>query len=617
MSVSLEIRVFKTAPDAPAEYLCTLPLLGPTELGRQEYVSEDLYKNTWLESARHWRVVIAYGKEPAVGRHHALLEPLPDGRLQVSNISSNSSLYLENAGSVAREGPRLVTVPAEGLELILGTRIVRIHPTEDREPELAALPQSTLTLGQLSTASGRVPGLPPALTLGAAASTETEALLNWLQTTLSVLQLATTTSDFFEQGAQAVVDLADMDSGRFLLWRNSNWEEAASVFKAGRSPASGAWEPSTRVLAKLLTEKKTVWEKPRLSKGSMAGVQAVVAAPILDREGRVIGALYGDRRFLGGLITRLEAMLVELVACGVAAGLARVKQEQSALLMEQFFPPQLARQLTDQGRRDALLQGRQAEVTLLFCDVRSFSKFSERLGPVDTVRWISDVMAELSDCVIEHQGVLVDYIGDELLAMWGAPEQQPDHARLACRTALAMLDKLHVLNARWFATLKEEMAFGIGINSGQAHVGNTGSHRRFKYGPLGNTVNLASRVQGATKHLKTNLLITGATYQQLDESQKAQGRRLGTIRVVNIHEPVDVYQLGTPEQLVNPDWRAKYDEALARFEARDFRNAARSLGTLITESVNDGPSIALLSRAVQGLAEGPAADHPVWNLTTK
>jgi adenylate cyclase len=616
MSGSLEIRVFKTSPDAPAEYLRTLPLLGPTELGRQEYMSEDLYENTWLEAARHWRVVIAHGKEPAVARHHALLEPLPDGRLQVSNVSSNSSLYLEGVGPVARDSPRVATVPAEGLALTLGNRSVRVHGTGDSEPELAALPQSTLAVSRLSAAPGRVPALPPSLTLGAAAPTETEALLGWLQTTLSVLQLATTTSDFFEQGAQAVVDLANMDSGRFLLWKNNKWEQAAAVFKDDRPPAGPA-EPSRRVLAKVLAEKKTVWEKPRLSRDSMAGVQAVVAAPILDREGKVIGALYGDRRFAGGLITRLEAMLVELVASGVAAGLARVKQEQSALLMGQFFPPQLARQLTDQGRRDELLQGRQAEVTLLFCDVRGFSKFSERLGPVDTVRWISDVMAELSDCVIEHQGVLVDYIGDELLAMWGAPEQQPDHARLACRAALAMLDKLRVLNGRWFPTLKEEMAFGIGINSGQAHVGNTGSHRRFKYGPLGNTVNLASRVQGATKHLKTHLLITGATCRQLDEALKARARRLCTIRVVNINEPVDVYQLGTPDQLANPDWKNRYEEALTRFEAGDYRNAARSLGTLITEGVNDGPSIVLLSRAVQGLAEGPAPDHPVWNLTTK
>jgi adenylate cyclase len=617
MSVSLEMRIFRTAPETSPEYLCTLDVLGATEVGRQEYVSEELYKPRWLEGERRWRAVIANGREATVARHHALLEPLPDGRLRISNISTNARLYIEGVGEVGREEPRVVTVPVDGLELTLGNRGVRVQRAGDSEPELVSLPQSTLAVAQLSTASGRVPAMPSSITLGAVAAKETEALLSWLQTTLSVLQLATSTDDFFEQGAQAVVDLASMDSGHFLLWKDNDWTERASVFKADRPPAEGSREPSTRVLAKLLAEKKTVWEKPRLSGGSVAGIQAVVAAPILDREGKVIGALYGDRRSHGGLITSVEAMLVELVACGVAAGLARVKQEQSALLMGQFFPPQLAQQMTDQVRRDELLRGRQAEVTLLFCDVRSFSKFSANLGPVDTVRWISDVMAELSDCVIESEGVLVDYIGDELLAMWGAPENQPDHARLACKAALAMLDKLHVLNNRWFSTLKEEMAFGIGVNSGQAHVGNTGSHRRFKYGPLGNTVNLASRVQGATKHLKTNLLITAATYQQLDEAQQAQARRLGTIRVVNIHEPVDVYQLGTPEQLVNPDWKNKYDEALSRFDAKDFRNAARTLGPLISEAVNDGPSIVLLSRAVQGLAEGPTADHPVWNLTTK
>ena len=123
-------------------------------------------------------------------------------------------------------------------------------------------------------------------------------------------------------------------------------------------------------------------------------------------------------------------------------------------------------------------------MTLLFADVRGFSRISERLGPAGTVNWINDIMGALSTCVLDHQGVLVDYIGDELIAMWGAPKEAPDHARRACRAALDMLAKLPELNERWRSTLKEPMGLGIGINTGVAQVGNTGSAYKFKYGAL-------------------------------------------------------------------------------------------------------------------------------------
>src|SRR5207237_1750413 len=120
-------------------------------------------------------------------------------------------------------------------------------------------------------------------------------------------------------------------------------------------------------------ERKTFWELPKLaSMGSMLGVQSVVAAPILDQKGDVLGVLYGDRRQMGRPITRIEAMLVELLACGVASRLARLKEGQATLRFEQFFTPQLAHHLAN---NPDLLNGRIAPVTILFGDVRGFSRF--------------------------------------------------------------------------------------------------------------------------------------------------------------------------------------------------------------------------------------------------
>ena len=235
---------------------------------------------------------------------------------------------------------------------------------------------------------------------------------------------------------------------------------------------------------------------------------------------------------------RCEAALVDLLACGVAAGLARQDQERQMLKLEQFFGPDLASRLV---RDKTLLEGREARVTLLFCDVRGFSRVSEKLGPAGSLRWMNDVMTELSGRVLDEAGVLVDYVGDEVMAMWGAPEDQPDQAERAVRAALAMLGALPAVNARWQASLGTETRIGIGVNTGPAQVGNTGSTFKFKYGPLGNTVNLGSRVQGLTKYLQRSLLVTRATREQLGDDFIA--RRVVRVRVVNIAAPVDLYEV--------------------------------------------------------------------------
>jgi adenylate cyclase len=342
-------------------------------------------------------------------------------------------------------------------------------------------------------------------------------------------------------------------------------------------------------------------------------MQTVVAAPILDADGQVIGALYGERRKFS--LSRfhsngkVEAMLVEMLACGVATGLARQAHEQAALearvRFEQFFGPDLARRLAAEPN---LLESRQANVTLLFADVRGFSRISEKLDPAETVRWMNDLMSELSCCVLDEQGVLVDYVGDELLAMWGAPEKQPDHEERAVRAALAMLDVLPAISARWQAILGEPVAIGIGLNSGPARVGNTGSRFKFKYGPLGNTVNLASRVQGLTRYLKCPLLVTQDTHAKLGSALCA--RRVVKTRVVNIEEPVDLYEV----MAANAE-RAKFfaesEAALQLLEAGEFAHAARKAGMLL-DNRSDGPLLLILSRASEGLVKGGRGFNPIW-----
>ena len=178
-----------------------------------------------------------------------------------------------------------------------------------------------------------------------------------------------------------------------------------------------------------------------------------------------------------------------------------------------------------------------------------------------------------------------------------------------------MLASLPEMSERWQSVLGEPIDLGVGINTGVAQVGNTGSHRKFKYGALGNTVNLASRVQGATKYMKTRLLITGTTRAQLDDGFAC--RRLCTVGVVNINQPVELHELVA---LGMPGWgelKREYESALTRFEAKDFGGAAQTLGNLLPSHQGDGPTLVLLSRVVNCLIEEPAAFDPVWRLTAK
>jgi adenylate cyclase len=229
-------------------------------------------------------------------------------------------------------------------------------------------------------------------------------------------------------------------------------------------------------------------------------------------------------------------------------------------------------------------------------------------------------MGALSDCVLKQGGVLVDYIGDQLIAMWGAPQEQPNHAELACRAALDMLAALGPLNEAWKDKLPrkegvpESIDLGIGINTGSAWVGNMGSKHKFKYGPLGPTVNLASRVEGATKYLRARLLITEHTQGQL--GQDFATRRLTKVRVVGIPQDVDLYELVADRAPAWVNLKKRYEEALAVYEKGDCREAARQLGAL---SGDDGPALVMCYRAMHHLVavERGLEFDPVWELPGK
>ena len=592
-------------------------LRSPIEFGRQRQDERRPYYfyPVTKDSVTRTRVVMGAFEETAISRQHFCVDVVGKDRVVVTNESAASLVDFPDQPSLR---------PGESCEVSLPCRFTVSDRTiavdvaaEVDEHNTISLTEATVAPGVMRKSALDFGSLPlPAL--------ENESILRWLQSVMHVLQSAANTSDFFDAGAQAVVDIAALDIGAVISLEGSEWKTRTLRHVDDFRPSS-RWTASYTILERVRRDKRTVWQLPQgefsAHGGSLLDLQAVLGAPILNTAGEVIAVLYGERHRgteigIGPQISKTEAMLIETVACGLAAGLARLDQEQAALgaqvRFEQFFSEKLARQLQAEPN---LLEGKDLDVTVLFCDIRGFSRVSERLKPAVTVRWIRDVLGDLSECVVNHDGVLVDYVGDELMAMFGAPLQQGNHAEQACRAAQRMTELLAAIDERWEATVEQSTRIGIGINTGTALVGNIGSHRKFKYGALGNAVNVGSRVQGASKYLKTDVLMTADTRAKLDGTFPV--RRLCQVRVVNIATPVNLYELSIRKDLGWNELRESYEDALKEFEQQHLHRAVHILGNLLAEYPNDGPTLMLMSRAVSALIDRAAPFNPVWELPGK
>lgn len=543
------------------------------------------------------RVIIARLPESAISREHVRLANVGGVEVEITNLSTVNTIIVGTSDRLEPGQQRTVQLPAL---VSLGDRVIQLeaadaHLTSDA---LESLPHATLPPGTTSSHTSSLRWMDSARRT----NEEMQYLLRGLHATVGLFQLAANSSDFLQMAAQAMVDVVGLETAGAIMWEDGDWRvEAICTRPGGPALNKSEWMPSHRIMQRVRSEHKTFWRIPDgHATDSLANVKALVAAPIMNRKAEVVGALYGDRRHGKSgqrepQITELEAILVEMLSTSVAAGLARLEQEQVAtkarILFEQFFTPELSRQLEKQPD---LLLGKDTEVTLLFCDIRRFSEVSEQLGARLTIDWIHDVMESLSNCVVEHRGVLVDTLGDQLSGMWGAPEDCADHAPLACRAAIAMVEQLPALNRRWQSVLERPMDLGIGIHTGVARVGNIGSTRKFKYGPLGSTVRIAIRAEQATRDLGTQILITQSTAAQLDEGFAT--RRLLPLSTSDSAVPIELFELAAD---IPADWveiKRRYAAALEAYDKGDIPTATRLLAKILSNHPSDRASLQLLLR---------------------
>jgi adenylate cyclase len=564
--------------------------------------------------------------------HQLRVEELPNCQVRLTNMSTRVRVELAGGSNL---DPGATCVSSLPVRLTTGKTLVEIamDPSDpDRADSFSTIPQPVaLTVRSMPAQPGasvdKTSALPSSERIsstlaGLGDAPSVERLTRWFETVVTIQRAAASSDAFFQEAARAVVDLIGLDCGLILSRRDGDWKPEA-CYPPDALPAITF---SRNVLEKVCQERRTyfrnIWSDDATR--SLSAASTLVASPIFGNDSDdVVGVVYGVRfNFLtmsGTDIRPLEASFVQVLAAAVGAGLVRRESELEAarrhVQFEQFFSQELAREL---DRDPSLLDGHEREVTILVSDIRGFSRIAERLGPRETCLLMNDVLERLTTQIHEQGGVVVDYVGDGIMAMWNAPVDQPDHAARACRAALQMQSELPELNARWQDRIKSVLALGIGINTGTALVGNTGCPRKFKYGPLGHTVNLASRVEGATKQLGVSILITGSTLDQLPSAFAT--RRLCRVRVVGVDSPVDLHELNAAE--IDSDWQARrdiYEKALALFESSRWAEACRTLYPMLAgqEGRYDLPTLTLVGRSIECLKLNPADFDPVLGLSDK
>ena len=225
------------------------------------------------------------------------------------------------------------------------------------------------------------------------------------------------------------------------------------------------------------------------------------------------------------------------------------------------------------------LGGETRNVTVFFSDIEGFSLIAEKMSPDSLMALMNEYLSAMTDVIESHGGYVDKYIGDSIVAVFGAPADDPDHAANAARAALDCCTRLAELNASSAAFHECKLAQRIGINSGEALVGNFGSRRRFNYSVMSDAVNLASRLEGANKFYGTTIIASETTVALAGEA--FAWRELDAIRVKGRTQALKIYQLLALSAGLTASQQAliaNYADGLAHWRAREFERAAQCFG---------------------------------------
>jgi adenylate cyclase len=278
----------------------------------------------------------------------------------------------------------------------------------------------------------------------------------------------------------------------------------------------------------------------------------------------------------------------------------------------QYLSPEVIRRLLVNPR---LVEPKKTDITVMFSDIRGFTSISEKLDAQELALFLNQYLSDMTRIVFSYHGTLDKYIGDAVMAFWGAPFEEEGHAARGCNAALDMMKRVRELQKEWEAQGKPRLEIGIGLNTGVASVGNMGSALRYGYTALGDAVNLSSRLEGLNKDYGTHIIVNETTYQ----AAKGDGfvfRELDLMRVKGKLQPVTIYQLmGRQEDFASngsAEAVRSHVELFARarelYRHRQWNAAQTSFQEILDKWPKDGPSGVYVERCQEYIAAEPPAN---------
>ncbi len=330
--------------------------------------------------------------------------------------------------------------------------------------------------------------------------------------------------------------------------------------------------------------------------------------------------------FTQGMILDLLMPTIAIIA---SAG-AGVLERYSATARERRFihdtfsrylaPQVIAELLRDPSR--VRLGGERRMLTILFSDIRGFTTLSETMSPQDLAHFLNRYLGAMTDLVLENRGVIDKYIGDAIMAFWGAPLDDEAHALHGVQSALAMTQALEEFNRESKRLGKPVIAVGVGLNAGAVTVGNMGSEKRFDYTVIGDEVNLASRLEGLTKTYGVSIIISDAVLELIGPAGSAEygimTREIDRVRVKGKTQPVVIHEVMSPAVAASlADRQHLFAQGRAHYYAGQWAEAIEAFNTFLKDFDSDGPARLLRERCQEFLISPPAEWTGVYEMTHK
>jgi adenylate cyclase len=490
-----------------------------------------------------------------VSRHHAMLRSVSRDQVTIMNVSNGNLLLIngQNVGNTAGEfsvknGDEIKIVPAV-FTLSWEDENVLGYTDEPLSVSTRILPAT----------SGFTSLINPTVTGRLSKDKELEELKRKAEMLAHLCDMSAALATVFdpkailEYATDIVMRMISADACAALLMEQNEDPQPVSIrfrdenMKLSKERSISRTAVRTAIEKNVMLSSQDVLEDTSLSVSRvtiMQGIRSLACAPLVGREG-VYGALYVDRRGVPEAFTELDTQLLAAVAAQAATAVEsaraheRVKRETLArAAFTRFMPEHIINELLECPEKFHL-GGTNKRISVLFCDVRGFARLAHRAKPETIVDLLNILFTEMAAEIFDHQGTLNKYLGDGLMALFGAPVGSETDAVNAVSAAIGMQRRIKQVNLQLAAKDLPKVTLGIGINTGEVTVGCIGAEQRSEYTAIGDTVNVASRIEGIAK--PGQVLVTNETVKELNGQFQLSDP--WTVEVKHIDEPVQIYSV--------------------------------------------------------------------------